>query len=313
MNSLRRDIPGYKSLKVNITQSQAHHNQPLRFVLNQSYFVLMLLAFSSCYSPRYVYSPPTQNIPQINKKGDVILGGYFASGGGSSRRDYPGVHNYNLGMDLHSAYALSDHFAVMINKYNRWEKNDGANDFNPGDNAIVNYHRALTEFATGYCTSLRKDKENSFFQVFGGVAVGKFRFNETSLNSGIPFTRFHSSNITKIFVQPGFILGQKKSFSTSFSSRFNAIFYNKIKTDYNSTELNNYFLEDLSSSPVFFWEPVMTFSFGFKKLKGIRLNIQSGFAALMNRRFIDYRTINFAFGVTTDAELCKSSRKSNSR
>ena len=303
MNSLINDTPCYKILRIKVPPSRAHHNQLLQF-LNRSYFVLMLLAFSSCYSPRYVYSPPTQNIPQINKKGNVNLGGYFASGGGSSWRDYPNVHAYNLGMDLHSAYALSDHVVLMINKYNRWEKNDGANDFNPGDSTIVNYHRALTEFAAGYFTSLKRDKENSFFQVLGGVAVGKFRFTETSLNNGIPFIRFHNSNITKLFVQPGFILGQKKSFSTSFSSRFNAIFYRKIKTNYNSTELKNYFLEDLSSS-VFFWEPAITFSFGFRKLRGIRLNIQSGFAVLMNKRFVDYRTVNFAFGVITNSELFK--------
>ena len=48
---------------------------------------------------------------------------------------YAGSQDYNLGMDLHSGYALSDHFAIMINKYNRWERNNGANDFAIGDSA----------------------------------------------------------------------------------------------------------------------------------------------------------------------------------
>ncbi len=309
MNSLLHYTPANKAPGVKIIQQHAYCSyRPLHF-LNQPYLFVMVLVFSSCYSPRYVYSPSTQNIPQINKKGDVILGGYFASGGGSSRHSYPHVHAYNLGMDLHSAYAMSDHFAVIINKYNRWEKNDGANDFNLGDSSIIKYHRGLTEFGAGYFTSMKRDREHNFFQVFAGVSFGKFRLNETSLNNGIPFTRFHNSKITKLFVQPGFILGQKKKFSTSFSSRFNAIFYNKIKTDYNSTELDNYLLDDLSSSPVFFWEPATTFSFGFKKLKSFRFNFQSDFAVLMNKRFIDYRTINFAFGITTNAELFKNLHK----
>ena len=307
------NLPFYKSacnkaLRVKFTQQQVHTNLPLH-LLNFIYLPV-LITISSCYSPRYVYSPSTQNIPQLNKKGDINVGGYFASGGGSSSRNYPGVHNYNLGMDVHSAYSVSDHFGVMINKYNRWEKNDGANDFNLGDDAIINYRRTLTEFAAGYFTPLKNDRENNFFQVFAGTALGNFRLNETSLSNGIPFKRFHKSNITKMFIQPGFIFGQKKNFSTSFSSRFNAVFYNKIKTDYNSTELHNYLLDDLSSSSVFFWEPAINFALGFKKIKGIRLSAQSGFAVLMNRRFIDYRTINFAIGVIANKDLFKNLHKS---
>ena len=180
-------------------------NSLLRYnlVQNHTYFLLMIFLISSCYSPRYVYSPSTQNTPQLNKKGDINLGGYFASGGGSSHPN-SGIHNYNLGIDLHSAYAVSDHFGVMINKYDRWEKNDGANDFYVGDNAIVNYRRSLTEFAAGYFGAVKRDRQNTFFQIFTGAALGKFSFNETSLSNGIPFTKFHKTSITKLFVQPGY-------------------------------------------------------------------------------------------------------------
>jgi hypothetical protein len=294
-----------KQISNNKIRREVDHQESRPF---SNIFLVICIIISSCYSPRYVYSPPTQNIPQLNKKGDINLAGYFAAGGGSSSHQYPGLYSYNLGMDVHVTYALSDHFGLMVNKYNRWEKNDGANDFNPGDSAIVNYHRALTEFAAGYFTSSKRDRGNNFFQVFGGVAFGKFRIRESSLNNGFPFTRFHNSNITKLFVQPGFIFGQKRNFSTSFSSRLNAIFYSKIKTDYNSTDLDKYLLEGLSSSAVFFWEPAMTFSFGFNKIKGIRLNLQSGFAVLMNKRFIDYRTVNFAFGIIANKELFKGKR-----
>jgi hypothetical protein len=53
----------------------------------------------------------------------------------------------------------------------------------------------------------------------------------------------------------------------------------------------------------------MNYSFAFKKLKAIRFDLQAGFAVLMNKRFVDYRTINFAFGVITNPDLLKKKNK----
>ncbi|MEO6328087.1 MAG: hypothetical protein ABIO55_04110 [Ginsengibacter sp.] len=267
--------------------------------------LFILPVFFSCYSPRYVYSPSTQHIPLVKKRGDFNVGGYFATGGGSSNIAHVGSQNYNAGMDLNSAYALSDHFAIMINKYNRWEKNNGANDFNIGDSSIIKYKRGLTELATGYFTVLRNHSKKSFFQLFAGVAFGKFQINDNSVNNGFHFSKFHNANIAKIFLQPAIIIGPQENFTASFSSRITEVFYNKINTNYSATELDNYLLTGLSSSPVFFWEPAMNYSYAFKKPKGVRVNLQSGFTVLLNKRFIDYRTINLALGITVNNDLFK--------
>lgn len=268
-----------------------------------------MLAFASCYSPRYVYSPSTQNIPVLLKKHDVNVEGYFASGGGSSKNGYRGSADYNLGIDIHSAYAVSNHMAIMLNQYNRWEKNDGANDFNFGDSSVIKYKRGLTEVGTGYFSSLNKASKNSLFQIFAGIAFGKFKINDNSLNNAIHFTRFHYADITKIFLQPAIVVGLQQNFTASFSSRFSEVFYKNISTDYTPIELDNYLLKDLSSSPVFFWEPAMNYSFGFKKFKGFKIDLQTGLAILLNRRFVDYRTINIALGVTANNDLFKRKHK----
>src|SRR5687767_10270467 len=85
--------------------------------------LVLLIGFSSCYSPRYVYSPSTLNIPALHKKGDLRAGGYFATGGGNPPITLDSKREYNSGVDLHSAYAVSGRFAIMINQYNRWERN----------------------------------------------------------------------------------------------------------------------------------------------------------------------------------------------
>lgn len=271
-----------------------------------SFFTLTV--FCSCYSPRYVYSPSTQNIPLLGKKGDITAGGYFATGGGGSKAAYAGSVDYNLGMDVHIACALSGHLAIMINKYNRWERNNGANNFSVGDSSVIKYRRGLTELGAGYFTSRGTGAKNSF-QVFGGMAFGNFQINDNNTGSSIHSARMHHSRITTVFVQPAIIAGQYKHFTASFSSKFSALFYHKIVTNYTATELNNYLLNNLSASPVFFWEPAMNYSLGFKKLKGIRIDLQSSFAILMNRRFVDCRPINIALGTVIGSDLFKKNTK----
>ena len=83
------------------------------------------------------------------------------------------------------------------------------------------------------------------------------------------------------------------------------IYYDNISTDYSASELKTYFLTDLSRSPVFFWEPAMTYTFKFKKIPGIGLEMQTGFSVLINRRFVDYRTINLSLGLTSNLQFKK--------
>lgn len=270
--------------------------------------VLIVLFFSSCYSPRYVYSPATQNIPLLCKKNDIKVGGYIATGLNSN--DLALYNNAsNFGIDLHGAYAFTNHFAGMINYYNRWERNGGDNDVVAGDSITVKYKRNLVEFGGGYFSAL--ENENSSFQLFAGMAFGKFQINESNAQNRISASRFHNSNITKVFIQPAIISGVHKRFTASFSLRFTMVYYNHISTDYSSSELKTYFLTDLSSSPVFFWEPAMDYVFGFKRFPGVKLDMQTGFSVLINRRFVDYRTINLSLGVTSDLHFKRIPGKSN--
>ena len=87
----------------------------------------MSISLYACYSPRYVYSPPTQNIPLLNKKNDLELSAFYAG----SLNAFKEKDNYNRGFDLQTAWAISNHFAVMLNESARWEKNGGNDSFFP--------------------------------------------------------------------------------------------------------------------------------------------------------------------------------------
>jgi hypothetical protein len=272
------------------------------------FFVFLFCTSSivSCYSPRYVYSPSTHNIPALEKKHDLIIAPSYSVGIGGKDAYASG---YNHGLELNIAYAFSKRFAIMLNQHNRWEKNGGDNSFSPGDSSLLRYERNLTEVGIGYFKNV-DDDSSVYFQFFTGAAFGKSSiFDEAFVQSGI-LKKHHRSNVVKAFIQPSFLFGHRRNFSAALSSRFSSIWFKDMVTNYNSSELDNYFLDSLAVSPVFMWEPAFNFEFGHKKLPGLRLQAQLGNSVLLNRRFIDYRSINFAVGVIADMRKLFARRKS---
>ncbi len=117
--------------------------------------------------------------------------------------------------------------------------------------------------------------------------------------------KFHESKITKFFIQPAIIYNQSFNFSASLSSRFSAVIFSRIKTNYSKNELDNFLLDSLSGSAIFFWEPAMSYTFGLKKLKSLRFEVQTALSVLLNQRFIDYRSFNLALGIITNFSFNK--------
>ncbi|MEP6926733.1 MAG: hypothetical protein ABI834_03810, partial [Ginsengibacter sp.] len=225
--------------------------------------ILFLFLFSislfSCYSPRYVYSPPTQNIPLINKKNDFEFSGSYAG----SLNAFQARDNYNRGVDLHSAWAISNHFAIMLNESLRWEKNGGNDSFFPNDSSFLSYKRNFTEAGAGYFFSLDNNIKTQF-QVFGGAAFGSSKISDDFISNNLQTDKYHYSRVIKIFIQPAFLYNPGKNFSAALASRFTEVLFRNIRTNYNATELNNYILDSIRVSPVFFWEPAVSYTFGFK-------------------------------------------------
>ena len=270
-------------------------------------FVLCLLpvaycifAATSCYTPRYIYSPAAQNVPILVNKGDSKLAFNYSTNF-SKKNASEGIvkDNRSAGIDLHGAYAISNKFAVLANYYHRTEKNNG--DFSAGnlDSSVINYTRNLTEFGFGYYRKLMRNQQ-VIFQVFAGVGFGRFSFTDIGRDQNNVFhNNFHDAGITKVFLQPSFTV-RNKNIAASLSSRFSLVYFRDIKTDYTATERNNYKLDSLNYRPRLFWEPAIVNTFGFKKLPGLQLEFQAGLSLLQSRLFIDYRSFNFSAGVLFD-------------
>lgn len=249
-----------------------------------------------------MYSPPASNVPVLTKKGDAKLAAAYSTnalGGGQVHRVY------NYGFDGQVAYAIHNHWMVLLNQSNRYEKTGTTFQSGFGDSSTIRYKRVMTEIGGGYFTTLH-DSSNISLQLTGGVGFGKFNLDEAgkdAMNSY--YTRFHTTTVTRIFFQPALQLRLHKRFTSSLASRFIVLWYHGIQTNYTAAEQDNYLLDGLSASPRTFWEPSIINNFSLKKLRAIQFELQVGFAALISRRFVDYNGFNMSAGVILDIAKLK--------
>jgi hypothetical protein len=274
--------------------------------MRSSVIRLMLAAatvagFASCYTPRYMYSPNAVNVPNLEKKGDSKLAGYFSFGNnGTNNGTASNERFYNHGFDLQAAYAVTNHFALMYNHSSRYERNSG--EFNGlFDSAVVRYQRRFNEFGVGYFNRFGKRKTGAIFQVFAGYGFGNFSFNDNGRDNALmPYYRFHEADVTRFFIQPSVIADLSKNFITSLVNRFSIVSFRNVRTSYTASEQESFLLNDLEGRTAVFWEPAFVNNINFPSLPGLRFELQVGFASLVSRKFIDYRTANFSVGVVAD-------------
>ncbi len=268
----------------------------LFYILN---FSFLIFNWCACYTPRYVYSPAAHNVPVLVQEGDSKIAFNLSTNfTGDKTVNGQKQKNKGNGFDLQGAYAVTNNFAVQAAFIRRTETNNG--DFVSNlDSSIINYKRNLTEFGIGYYKDLGNSRQ-AIFQVFAGVGFGKSGFKDRGKDrNNVFYNRFHQMNVTKVYVQPAFMIRSKKNFAAALSSRFSVIYFQKIKTDYTAIELDNYKLDSLGY-PRLFWEPAMVNTFGFKKLPGLQFEFQMGLALLQSRRFVDYRSFNLSTGILFD-------------
>ena len=252
-------------------------------------FIIFIAA--SCSTPRYIYSPSAHNVPVLTKKGDSKIGAVYSNNAvGQEKKNGVEIDNRSRGYDLQGAVAITNNFAVQASHFYRWEKTEGG-----PDSITIKYKRNLTEIGLGYYLPIN-DKKNTFFQVFAGAGLGRFSFTDVDKTGAY----FHQANITKIYLQPAVLFKSKGSFTTSVAVRFSGINYSKIKTNYNASQLKEYYLDDLSGRLKWFFEPATVSSFGFKNVPGLRFEVQGGLSFLMARNYVDYRKFNFSIGTWVD-------------
>jgi hypothetical protein len=260
-----------------------------------------IAGLSSCYTPRFAYSPTAHNVPVLAEKNDSKLAVNYSTNADSRSTNNQYTRNRSNGIDVQGAYAITNHVGVQASYFTRTERTVSNQDNdNYFDSSVIRYNRNLFEFGAGYFTPI-DDKGKVFFQVFGGLGFGKFKFTDNGKDqSQSIYSRHHDANIMKYYIEPSITFKPKPVIAASLSARFSIVNFKNINTDYTIDEKKELKLDSLNRYASVFFEPSFVNSYGFNKLPGLRIEYQLGLSMLASRQIMDYRRFNFSIGLMFD-------------
>lgn len=264
--------------------------------------IASIVLFASCSNPRYAYSPTAHNIPILTKQGDSKVGAYYSTSGFSILGEDEGEYDKNTsnGADVQGAVAVTNNIAVQANYSYRSEKTNSKDADYPFETSKVKYKRSFAEFGLGFFSPFGKN-DQMIVQVFAGAGFGKTKMNDNGVKSGpVDYKNYYNMNVSKFYLEPSITFRAKEIFAASVATKFSIVKFGNISTDYTLDERQSLNLDSLNRYSVAFFEPTFVGSFGFNKMPGFRIEVQTGLSLLWNQSFFDYRPFNLSIGLVAD-------------
>ena len=264
------------------------------------------IALTSCRTPRFVYSPAPPNNPYFREKGESKIAAYYSTA--ADENDLQ--QEYNDGLDLQAAYAVSDHFALTADYFKRNEK-DVFKDYDRSlfDSSVIRYDRNLTNFGAGYFTPITNDKK-IMFNIFGGIGFGKFSFTDNGFDNNINYSRYYNSKMSKWYIQPSINFFPGKSFRTGLIGKVSWVHYGDMSTSYTPAELEYFDLNLLTGKTLSFFEATWNMQLTFNKTNWV--HIDGGFTLCSepfnNLTNLEARNFNLSIGLSIDFSKMKKNK-----
>jgi hypothetical protein len=286
---------------------------------------MCFVVFSSCAiqrSNRIVYETPAANVPNLTKKGDAKLTGYFSLNGVGD-----GIGEYNpqqagissTGYDIQAAYALTDNWTVLaglsqkfltqVYKYdtvlyrpNYWPPGSVTPSvFNGFDSSVIKYQTSVFQLGAGYNLPLNQRKTITF-SWYAGLDFGKLTMNDAGLDSAKKaYTRYYSAKMVKPCLQAAFNFGNtSKPVSLSIGGRLSVLNYGNPNTNYSYEEFNYFYLNKLKSQSFLLLEPWINAQAMLPGVKWLRLDGQICLSNNFGFHTPKTSTINASIGLTAN-------------
>jgi len=266
--------------------------------------LIITMAFVSCRTPRFIYSPAPPNNPYFREKGESKLAAYYSTGGDANEL----AAEYNDGLDLQAAYAIGNHFALTTDYFKRSEK-DAIFDYDRSyfDSSIVRYKRHLTNFGAGFFSPITDDKKISI-NAFAGFGFGKYSFTDNGFDNSVNYSRYYNSGMSKWYIQPSVNFFAGNYFRTALIGKISWVHFNDISTSYSAAELNYLSLDLLPGRTLSFFEATWNMQVTFKKMEWLYLD--GGLTASSdpfdnNNINLEARNFNASIGLSIDFSKMK--------
>lgn len=249
----------------------------MKFLLLSCFVAGVVLA--SCTSQRYSYNPPAFINPTLTEKGQTDIGILYSTGPADGASSRPGRNN---GLDAHTAYAVSDRFAVIGSYSLRAEKDNYYEEWNINgtlfiSDATVRYKRNIFQ-AGGLYSHLFPGKKNgiSLSLLFGYTTS---QLSERGRKDNTAYDNFFKSRGGLIAIQPTFNFGQQKSLKWSLITRVNILKISWVQTDYTSDQMFDSGLLNLDKETLLYGALGVAAQYQLKKLPWLKFNAQFMFSS----------------------------------
>jgi len=194
---------------------------------------------------------------------------------------------------------VSNNFAITGAFAHRYEKNvyDSTNTaFSYTSHNELLYHRNTTALGIGYFTPCDA-KGNSFFDLYGGYALGRYEMNDNGTTA--PTHYYHDCNINNYYVQPGFHFNTS-GLQVGLATRVNITSYYNISTDYTAAQEQSYNIAVLRNTTFGFLEPSLTIRGWGPGAPWLRFEFQAATSIKLNNTAMYYRESYLSFGLSFD-------------
>jgi hypothetical protein len=245
--------------------------------------IVSIYCLSSCsnLTPKYLLAPNSPNLLQIEKRNDFKASASYAT------TEHDKVTSSNAkqisnGLDVQTAYGLSNKFAIKLDAYAKWEIDKDNSRLDAIDNYNIAYKRKSVDVSVGYYKGFG-EKKDFVFNVFTGVGFGSDKFSGLYRNDSL-IVRTYNANHVKWFLMPSATIDVFKNYSITLAYKFSVLHFNYIHT--NDNELKTGFYKELTQKNSLFGDFAIENQFGFNSIKGIKFHASFGFTKLYTN-FVD--------------------------
>lgn len=259
------------------------------------FYLFVALFLSSCNTYRYAYSvEPTVN-PVFTKKGESTVNVHA-----TSNKLIPLNDHYAHGVNLQTAYAISNHLAATFNYTRKAEKDVNLNVFrgstNYFDSSSTVYKRNYYELGLGGFWFIDGNKSHQI-SCFGGYGWGNLFINDAVKEGTINSTRFFNNKSTRIYIQPAFAFIEK-TVSASFNFKASMLKFSTASTNYITQELDYYHLNRINEQTAYSFEPSVNMKLSISKDNSMQLSGGGGLSFYVGSQV--QRWSFYYFGLSVD-------------